>query len=71
MRCPTCQHDNPDGTPFCGECGTRLSPTGSVAAGQMTVDHLISHVSPAHDAADLFRQMNLSHQGWLGVIFRW
>src|SRR5437870_1073794 len=25
MRCPTCQSDNPDGTPFCAECGTRLN----------------------------------------------
>jgi serine/threonine-protein kinase len=24
-RCPTCQHDNADGAPFCAECGTRLN----------------------------------------------
>jgi serine/threonine-protein kinase len=24
MRCPTCQHDNPEGAPFCAECGSRL-----------------------------------------------
>jgi serine/threonine-protein kinase len=28
MRCPTCQHNNPEGAPFCAECGTRLAPTG-------------------------------------------
>jgi serine/threonine protein kinase, bacterial len=28
MRCPTCQHDNPAGAPFCAECGTRLAMTG-------------------------------------------
>jgi serine/threonine-protein kinase len=27
MRCPTCQHDNPNNAPFCAECGTRLSIT--------------------------------------------
>jgi serine/threonine-protein kinase len=32
MRCPTCQHDNQAGAPFCAECGTRLSPTGPVGA---------------------------------------
>jgi serine/threonine-protein kinase len=32
MRCPTCQHDNPDSAPFCSECGTRLSPTDSAGA---------------------------------------
>ena len=24
MQCPQCQHDNPTGVKFCGECGTRL-----------------------------------------------
>ena len=24
MNCPRCQHDNPSGVKFCGECGTRL-----------------------------------------------
>jgi hypothetical protein len=24
MRCPRCQHDNPAGVRFCGECGARL-----------------------------------------------
>jgi serine/threonine-protein kinase len=32
MRCPTCQHDNPDSAPFCSECGTRLTPTGGFRA---------------------------------------
>ena len=25
MRCPACQHDNPSGQKFCGECGGRLT----------------------------------------------
>jgi serine/threonine protein kinase, bacterial len=29
MRCSTCQHDNPDGAPFCAECGSRLQTTAS------------------------------------------
>ena len=24
MKCPRCQHDNPAGQKFCGECGERL-----------------------------------------------
>src|SRR5262245_25105833 len=24
MQCPRCQHENPFGVKFCGECGTRL-----------------------------------------------
>src|SRR5262245_26030760 len=29
MRCPRCQHDNPSGTKFCGECA---APLASVCA---------------------------------------
>ncbi len=24
MKCPSCQFENPEGTNFCGECGTKL-----------------------------------------------
>lgn len=27
MRCPVCNASNPDGAPFCAECGTRLTDT--------------------------------------------
>src|SRR5215475_5960822 len=29
MRCPRCQHDNPSGTKFCGQCATPLAATCS------------------------------------------
>jgi predicted nucleic acid-binding Zn ribbon protein len=25
MRCPRCQHENPTGQKFCGDCGARLA----------------------------------------------
>ena len=28
MKCPRCQHDNPDDTRFCGQCGRELPETG-------------------------------------------
>src|SRR4030095_6246524 len=31
MQCPRCQHDNPVGEKFCGECGTPVTEAGSVA----------------------------------------
>jgi len=37
MRCPVCHTLNPDGAPFCAECGTRLAgstvPATSAATG--------------------------------------
>ena len=28
LRCPSCGHDNPEGTKFCQECGTPMAPKG-------------------------------------------
>ena len=33
MRCPHCQHDNPAGVKFCGECGARLETACPACGG--------------------------------------
>ena len=33
MRCPHCQHDNPAGVKFCGECGARLESACPACGG--------------------------------------
>jgi predicted amidophosphoribosyltransferase len=30
MKCPRCQHDNPQGARFCEECATPLAPAERV-----------------------------------------
>jgi hypothetical protein len=41
VKCTGCQHENPSGQEFCGECGTRLAPfcstCGSDAAAVVIV----------------------------------
>src|ERR671928_924303 len=50
MRCPTCQHDNPDAAPFCAECGSRLTlvaapivagPTGTLPQQTVLQDRYV------------------------------
>lgn len=36
MRCPTCNMLNPDGAPFCAECGTRLSSSAGLPVAPPT-----------------------------------
>jgi len=36
MVCPNCQHNNPEGAPFCTECGMRLPTKAVTPAGQVT-----------------------------------
>ena len=45
MRCPACQHDNPDGARFCNGCGTSLTAANPAAVPQAyTPPHLADKI---------------------------
>src|SRR5713226_353315 len=60
MQCPRCQHDNPSGVKFCGECGARLelvcpacgasNPPGNKFCGQCG-GSLVQAMTPTKFAA--------------------
>ena len=33
MKCPQCHSENPDGTLYCGKCGTKLPPSEEISIG--------------------------------------
>lgn len=42
-----------------------------LAAGQLRLDHLISHVVPPSEAAAMFRMMARGGDDWMGIVFTW
>src|SRR5262245_16330144 len=66
MRCSTCQHDNPDGAPFCAECGSRLQST---APAQL----VIGPTGTLPQATVLQERYIISEklgQGGMGAVYR-
>ena len=51
MRCPRCQHDNPQGARFCEECATPLARTcsncGTALSAAAKFCHACAHPVPA------------------------
>ena len=44
MRCPACQHDNPEGARFCNACGVRLGAPAPAAPQMYTPLHLAEKI---------------------------
>ena len=49
MQCPRCQHKNPTGTKFCGECGTPLAGSSRADAPAASYADLTAALSEALD----------------------
>jgi hypothetical protein len=72
MRCPACQHDNPDGARFCNGCGTSLTAANSATAPQAyTPPHLADKIRTARAAMVGERKpvIVLSGAGRIEVLF--
>src|SRR5215204_1510296 len=74
MRCPSCGHENPEGSKFCNDCGARLSTSTSQPPRAYTPRHLADPIFATKTAlegerkpvtvlfADVARSMELAEQ---------
>ncbi|MGC9038527.1 MAG: serine/threonine-protein kinase [Roseiflexus sp.] len=65
MRCPVCNTDNPDGVPFCAECGTRLS--GSIAPAVSSATGVLPQQTVLQGRYIIEQKLG---QGGMGAVYR-
>ena len=79
MRCSTCQHDNPDGAPFCAECGSRLQiatpvqmvagPTGTLPQATVLQERIRQRMATADQKQIYLRgDGTITYQQLVGVM---
>jgi serine/threonine-protein kinase len=66
MRCSTCQHDNPDGAPFCAECGSRLQ----IAAAAQILSGPTGTLPQATVLQERYVISEKLGQGGMGAVYR-
>jgi len=44
MKCPKCQHENPDGQNFCGECGHKITLSSTQSSPALSFDEKIAKI---------------------------
>ena len=69
VRCPKCQHENPDDTLFCGKCGTQFPSPEEVKVTQ-TIETPREELSTGSTFAGRYQIIEELGKGGMGKVYK-
>ncbi|MBD3415038.1 MAG: protein kinase [Candidatus Aminicenantes bacterium] len=67
ILCPKCQHENPEGTSFCGKCGTKLGPD---AGPTLTAETPKQELTTGSTFAHRYQIIEELGKGGMGKVYK-
>jgi serine/threonine protein kinase/Tfp pilus assembly protein PilF len=71
IKCPKCQHENPDDTLYCGKCGTSLQPEKEIRLSRTrTIQYPSRALAEGYIVAGKYRIIEPIGKGGMGVVYK-